>query len=509
MQTILIVDDKPINIAVIADYLEGQGYRVITADTGKKGIHTAATEEIHLILLDILMPGMDGFETIQELKKKETTKDIPVIFMTAVHHVEEKVKGFSFGGVDYLTKPIQEEELLARVSTHIQLHMQKKILEENAEKLKNARQEAENSLRIKTLFLSNISHEIRTPMNIILGFADILSKQTENSEHLKYLDEIRKSGNALLSLIDDILELSKIEAGKIAVEPSLVRITTVFNEIRMIFHEKLLEKNLSFFMDIDPALPDILFLDEIRLRQVIFNLTGNAAKFTDTGHIRFSAQAQQINEKNMTLDLVISIADTGVGIPEEDRKQIFETFEQHAFHQKRANGGTGLGLAITRRLVNMMNGDITLKSTKGEGSEFTVTLHRVPFLQEEKHILDPPGRGHPSDAGSYSGSKAGSDETEQKNHGNTNKTPSIPAKPEIIRILEQEISNWEEFRETAFLDDIEAFGERLVHLGRQYMNEQVVEFGNSIIRNVQELEIEKMNETLDNFPDFFIRLRPE
>ena len=252
------------------------------------------------------------------------------------------------------------------------------------EALKSAKEAAENSAReadaanqSKSVFLANMSHEIRTPMNAILGFSEILRGLITDPQQKEYLSSVQSSGKSLLSLINDILDLSKVEAGKLELEYSAVNPQSVFKEMEQIFSQKIAEKELEFRVEIDPGLPPALVLDEVRLRQVLLNLIGNAVKFTDSGYVKLSAHNRYPEKDQSTLDLILSVEDTGMGIPEDQKESIFGAFEQQKGQNYNQFGGTGLGLAITRRLIEMMDGEVTVTSDVGKGSTFHVTLKGV------------------------------------------------------------------------------------------------------------------------------------
>lgn len=246
---------------------------------------------------------------------------------------------------------------------------------------------ATESDEAKSAFLANMSHEIRTPMNAIMGFSEILREQLKNPEYIKYVDIILSSSKALLELINDILDISKIEAGKMEIQLRSTDPSAVFNDISRIFSQKIKEKGFGFITEIDQKLPPAILLDEVRLRQILFNLVGNAVKFTSEGYVELKVKGKFYPDKSK-IDLIFSVKDTGIGISEENKKEIFNAFQQGKDQDLKKYGGTGLGLTITKKLVELMNGEIILESEIGKGSIFKVIIKEVsiaPIGSEEKN----------------------------------------------------------------------------------------------------------------------------
>ena len=243
--------------------------------------------------------------------------------------------------------------------------------------LARAKEAAELASRFKSEFLANMSHEIRTPLNAIIGFTDLLNEQIRDNKLKSFVKTIQTAGHSLLSLINDILDLSKIEAGKLRIEKKTCNPHNLFSELADIFMMNIREKDLDFILDIDPKIPENLILDATRLRQILFNLIGNAVKFTEHGHICLRVRA--VNEDNIRskLDLTIEVEDTGIGIDQAQQDFIFRDFEQLEGQDVRKYGGTGLGLSISKRLTELMGGDISLRSQVGVGSTFTIHLMGV------------------------------------------------------------------------------------------------------------------------------------
>ncbi len=364
---VLMVDDMPANIDVLRKVLIEEGYQLFFANSGEKAIKIANRALPDLILLDVMMPKVDGFETCRRLQQNEATQEIPIIFLTAKNQAEDIKEGFKLGAVDYIVKPFRHEEVCMRV----RVHLQRSILIQREQSCLSA--EAAN--RAKSEFLANMSHELRTPMNAIIGFSELLSKMITDKKHKNYVDSIQTAGKTLLILINDILDLAKIEAGRLDIHPEAIDPRIIFTELEQLFALKIADKGLAFRIEIDEALPSVIKLDENRLRQVLLNLIGNAVKFTEQGNITVSVR--QSHKENDTIDLIITVADTGIGIPKEHIENIFNAFQQVDGQSTRKYGGTGLGLSISKRLVEMMNGYISIQSQVDMGSVFEITLQDV------------------------------------------------------------------------------------------------------------------------------------
>jgi signal transduction histidine kinase/FixJ family two-component response regulator len=253
-------------------------------------------------------------------------------------------------------------------------------LQQSEERFRKAKEAAETANRAKSEFLANMSHEIRTPMNAVIGFSELLSKMVTDKKHKSYLSSIQIASKTLLTLINDILDLAKIEAGQLDIQLEPIDPRTIFAELKQLFALKMAEKRLEFQVEIDEALPAALELDENRLRQVLLNLVGNAVKFTEQGYVKIRVQTFRTGlqtQSSTEIDLIITVEDTGIGIPKDEQDNIFKAFQQMDGQSTRKYGGTGLGLAICKRLIEMMHGHISIQSKVGLGSRFEITLQNV------------------------------------------------------------------------------------------------------------------------------------
>jgi len=274
----------------------------------------------------------------------------------------------------------ENENMLLSISVDLteRLKMEKSLLE--------AKTTAEQANKSKSEFLANMSHEIRTPLNAIIGFTELLDEQITEPRLKSYVKTIQTASGTLLTLINDILDLSKIEAGKLIINNTPTNISKLCDEIVAIFTMSIKNKGLDFFLEVDSNLPKSLLIDEIRLRQILLNLIGNAVKFTQTGYVKLIVDAINIDEHHSKVDLEIRVKDTGVGIPASQLEKIFNEFEQNEGQDTRKFGGTGLGLSISKRLTNMLNGTISVESKEGNGSTFIVKLFNLDIssILEEK-----------------------------------------------------------------------------------------------------------------------------
>ena len=358
---ILIVDDVQLNLDLMKEILSEKGYQIATAINGKSAIAKAKAHKFDLILLDVVLPDIDGFEVCSHLKSYPQTRDIPIIFLTAKKEKDSIIKGFQLGAVDYIPKPFSKEELLARVNLHL-------TLRKTQDELIQSKDMAEAAAKAKAIFLANMSHEIRTPLNGIIGMIDILKRTQLTKEQVEYIDIINISGENLVMIINDVLDFSKIEAGQITFEHIRFNLSDEVNEVVKILKYKAVQNNLELSYQIDADVPELLIGDPLRLKQVLINLCNNSIKFTTEGYVH--VRVQLAGREEDVVRLHFEVQDTGIGISPENQLKLFKSFSQADSSTTRKFGGTGLGLAISKNLVQLMNGSIGIISEAGKGAIF-------------------------------------------------------------------------------------------------------------------------------------------
>ena len=431
--TILIVDDLPASLAMAIAHLEERGYLVAIAQDGEDALDLAERLSPDLILLDVLMPGMDGLATCRRLKASEKTKGIPVIFMTALGETPHKVAGFEAGGVDYVVKPLEITEVIARIETHVALHamrneLEKRVqertvelaaandvlkqeiadrkrVEEERERLlaseQAARAKAEAADRLKDEFLSTLSHELRTPLTAILGWAQMLRRTDplDGAKVQRGLEVIERNGIAELRLVEALLDVSAILRGKVDLKLQPVSMAQVIQGVVDSATPSAEAKCIDISQSLGAATRRV-WGDPGRLEQIVRNLLSNAIKFTPHGgHVVVS-----LREVGVMAQLRIS--DTGEGICAHVLPYVFDPFRQADSSSTRRHGGLGLGLAIVRDLVRMHGGTVRGESAgEGHGAVFTVDL---PLMLggEETPLVPKAGAGERG-AGSFPSILAG------------------------------------------------------------------------------------------------------
>ena len=429
---ILVVDDEANNRKLLQHILK-DNYRISFAVNGKEALDVCSKVKPDMILLDIMMPEMDGFQTCSRLKANPETSDIPVIFITAMDDIADEATGFEHGCVDYITKPVSKPIVLARVNTHLtiarqqnELKMLNRELGEQTSLAMEMASKAEKANMLKSAFLANMSHEIRTPMNAILGFAQLLDMDSSLSHsQAEHVNTIIRSGNHLLNIMNEILDMSKIEADKATLNLNTFSLHDFIDDLEILFRSSACSKDLQLNVERDSNLPCYVASDEGKLRQIFVNLIGNAIKFTEKGAVSLRVHAGELIEKEIKpagevltwsttnvnfrdktvkqQRIMVEVEDSGPGIFDSEMQDIFVPFHQAEAGIK--TGGTGLGLSISSRLVEMMGGNIKVTSQAGKGSCFSfevlvrlvddgATVRRMPV---NHYISKPLKSASPSD----------------------------------------------------------------------------------------------------------------
>ncbi len=412
---IALVDDSPHIAKVTGLILRKAGYEILNYNNGSDFLSDTKSYEVDLVLLDVMMPGINGFETCKRFKSNPKSNKIPVIFTTALREITDKTTAFEAGAADYIIKPIEKVELLARIKNQLTIYklqkelelsnkfLEKKVqertsdlekanslLRENEEKLLTqnrdyievnekltkanlqllaAKDKAEESEKLKDAFLANMSHEIRTPMNGIIGFCSLLRKKDLKEEKKDiYLTAINDSCEQLLTIVNGILDISKIEADQVYINNTAVSFKSWFSGIYQQFISIAKKKELNFILEANPKeFNETVILDSNKLQQVLGNLLSNAFKFTPKGCVTLGYKIQEDS-------ILFYVGDTGIGISDENQKLVFERFRQGNIEIGRRYGGTGLGLTISQKLIQLLGGKIWVESKVCEGSTFYFTI---------------------------------------------------------------------------------------------------------------------------------------
>lgn len=506
---ILIVDDREENIIALCALLDRDDIRLFATTSPNEGLKIAWENQISIALIDVQMPEMDGFEFVEMLKSNPRTKDILVIFVTAISKdVKYAVKGFGVGAVDYLYKPLDPFITSAKVDSFIQLaqyHTEIKLkneelqnmavvvknsadiicsvdaqtlliqninpavekimgfkaaeligtsiinfaIDEEKEALRTklneiivkglhssvsefkfittgsveiwaecrvayrnkmlflnisdisaqksfeaelikSKENAEYGKKVKETFLANMSHELRTPVNGIIGITDLLRKTPLNEQQTSMINLLEVSSQSLLGVINDVLDISKMEAGKFKIVRESNNLHELIRAVYGLLKFKADENNIEFLLDIDPGIPLNLMVDSLRLNQIMMNLLSNAIKFTKRGYVKLTVAVLERDESRIAVKFAVE--DSGIGIPANRLTSIFESFEQADDDTATKYGGTGLGLAIVKKLVELKGGELTVSSQPGKGSVFNfVNWYTIAEKAREKVVIKTEG----------------------------------------------------------------------------------------------------------------------
>jgi two-component system, sensor histidine kinase len=368
LQTILYIEDDLALSRMLQKKMQRLGLSIDTALTAEDGLKAMVTKTYDLLLVDYDLPGMNGLELLALVQTH--AQPAPVIILTAGGDERIALAALEMGAADYAIKDIQQTYLELLPAIMQAAFTKERLMRENArqkQELIAAKDKAEAANEAKSLFLATMSHEIRTPLNVVIGLAHILARQSLAPEQAKLVDTLGTNADLLLKLINDLLDLSRIEDAKIELETRPFDPSEIFSDIRAMFETETERKGLEFIIE-DSTRGELLLGDRTRLLQVLMNLVSNALKFTDQGHIRLTAHIKDVDDKDH-VGLDMSVSDTGIGIAPDKIGLIFDSFTQADQTISRRFGGSGLGLSIARSLIEMMGGEISVTSNQGSGSK--------------------------------------------------------------------------------------------------------------------------------------------
>jgi two-component system, sensor histidine kinase and response regulator len=359
--TILIVDDNPNNIKVLAIILKQFNYKIVIAADGFGAVEMVDRVRPDLILLDIMMPGMDGYEACKIIKSKKENVNIPVLFLSALDEKESIVEGFEAGGVDYITKPFNKEELFSRIRTHLDLKLARDEIEQSNNHLIEL-----NSMKDK--ILSVIGHDLRDPVSSLKMTLDYLGQANLKScdDFLDYIETMSFTINEVFSLLENLLGWAKSQSGNVVINPEIIKLFDLIQSVYRLQRSGIENKKLFFKNSIDQDIS--VFADFNSLYTVIRNLISNAIKFTPKeGSIFLEAETRKST-------VLIKIKDTGIGIPPENISKLFDSKKHFTTYGTNNESGSGLGLVLCKNFMEMNGGAIEVESEVGKGTTFLITL---------------------------------------------------------------------------------------------------------------------------------------
>ncbi len=368
---VLIVDDIAENIQVLGNILDEHDIEFSYASGGKEALEAIDFNKPDLLLLDINMPEMNGFEVCEKLKKDPATKNIPVIFLTAKTDREDIVKGLTIGAVDYVTKPFNPQELISRVKTHLELSNSRKMIDAQNERLRKAYTDMRDANITKDKFFSIIAHDLKEPFNTLLGFSELLLKEYDNrtpEENKEMIQHIYHSSVHGFDLLNNLLEWSRSQTGRIEYKPCDFSLTDLVRQNTASLSGAANKKNIDVQNEIKEYI--MAFGDQRMINTVIRNLIVNALKFTGSGG------EIVLSHKEENEFIVVTVADTGIGISEKNLSKLFNLTENISTPGTKNEHGTGLGLILCKEFVEKNGGKIWVESEYGRGSKFSFSLPR-------------------------------------------------------------------------------------------------------------------------------------
>ncbi len=367
--TVLIVDDISENLQLLGTILDEHDIEFSYATNGKEALQAVSFNKPDLILLDVNMPEMNGYEVCEILKNDKETKEIPVIFLTAKTEPEDIIKGLTVGGIDYITKPFNAKELITRVKSHLELSVSKQIISAQNKQLTLLNSELQEAIATKDKFFSIIAHDLKDPFHTLLGFSNLILStfdQQEPEDIKRLVKLINQSSMHGFDLLNNLLEWSRSQTGSIKYKPKTFNLASLVNELLLLLTKTAEKKGIK----LDSVIPDDceVFADENMIQTVIRNLVTNALKFTEAGG------AVRIESRTQEKETELIVSDTGLGIPAEHLGKLFSISDNYSTPGTDMERGTGLGLLLCKEFVEKNGGRIRVKSELGEGSEFSFTI---------------------------------------------------------------------------------------------------------------------------------------
>ncbi len=389
---ILIVDDSKASRFALKKLLMFQNFTIFEAGNAKEALAVLKEHnDICIALIDYEMPGMNGAELARIIRHNYSRMELSILAISAHSESLITIEFLKAGANDFITKPYVREEVLARMAVNIDMidqhhSLQSEIYERKKAEvaLRESQQKSEAASLAKSNFLANMSHEVRTPMNAILGFVDVLCKHETSEEKLEKLNIIKESGTSLMNIIDDILDFSKLESGKLNIENILFKTSEPFEFITKLFNERARQKGISITLDIAKDLPADAYGDITRIKQIYSNLLSNALKFSHNN----SKIEVSLRYLDTSSSLLCSVKDYGIGIAKENLDRIFQVFEQEDTSTTRNFGGSGLGLSISKSLAKMMHGKLYVESEIEKGSTFFFQVELFKDVDKNLELVE-------------------------------------------------------------------------------------------------------------------------
>jgi len=377
----LLVDDLEENLLSLEALLRHDDLEVLKARSGEEALELLLQHEVALALLDVQMPGMDGFELAEFMRGNERTRHIPIIFVTAgTTDAQRRFRGYEAGAVDFIQKPIEADILRSKANVFFDLHRQRQIVAAQRDSLEAATLALKEADRRKDVFIAILAHELRNPVAALHAGMHLLQKRADTDQASYIRERMERQLAHLRRLVDDLLDTSRIVEGKISLKKERVELATILNSAIEASQANIDASGHSFTADV-PEAPLWLVADHTRVAQIVANLLNNAARYTPPGG------AIELHARNVGDQVEIEVRDNGVGIPQEMQARIFQIFAQVEGQQDRATGGLGIGLALVRQLVDLHQGSIDVTSDgPGQGSSFTV---RIPLSSEDALAGEP------------------------------------------------------------------------------------------------------------------------